>query len=859
MPDQINKPPPFAEKILGWLLVDDWYTPLGDFEEYFHEKAREMGVTRARWWYRRQVLSMLPDRLIQKTYWCTLMMSTYLKLAYRNLLKNKVAASINIVGLSIAIGCTIVAYLFVHSKVVRDDFHEHADEIFLVEQMMSENDESYLYSQTPYLLGPTLASEVPQVEHIVRVKEWRGEVTHDENQFGQNMSFVDENFLDVFTFPIKYGASGGLTNRNAVILSAKEAERYYGEENPVGQTFDLAIVPGQQAQRFTIAAVTEHFPANAAYDFSLLLHIDNLPEFEDNDASKWIGNITTFVQLKDASDTAVIEQQMAAYVEPTNSANKNAVTQAFVLENLKDLTYSANTVRNSAVGGVPLAPIIVLSVIAIFLLSLACVNYINIALSTATRRLKEIGVRKVMGSTKRQLVEQFFAENILVCMIALVMGVLIAAIFLMPAFNEISNSGLSVFSRQNLNFWGFLGVLLLFIAVVSGVYPSLYVASFKPVTIFRGKQHINKKRRFTYALLSFQFMLASIAMVSSVALVRINGYQQSLNWGYDNENILVVSLQDNHTYALLSNETQQLSAVISSSGSKHHIGRNMGYRKARLDGNEFDVLQYDVGPSYAQTMGLDLLKGQFFNPDLMADEEGVVINETFARIHEIEDPLAHQVRLDSTYYPILGVVSDFYYEGFFNAISPIVFTKSNPTENTFLSMRLEAGTAAQTVETLEAAWAGIAPDNPLPFFFQDTVFDEQYRESQEITSVLLFATCMALLIACMGLFGLVAQNITGRMKEIGIRKVLGASLGQITRLVNQHFLILLGVAAVIATPISWLFVDMLLGSIYAYHQSMSIWPIAIAYLLIFATAVLTISTQIYKVSVVNPTDVLRNE
>lgn len=859
MPDKMDKPPPFSERILGWLLVDDWYTPLGDFEEYYHEKVRELGVKRARWWYRGQVIHMLPDRLIQKTYWFTIMMSTYLKLAYRNLLKNKVAASINIAGLSIAIGCTIVAYLFIHSKVVRDDFHEHADEIFLVEQVMSENDESYLYSQTPFLLGPTLASEVPQVENIVRVKEWRGEVTHDENQFGQNMSFVDENFLDMFTFPIKHGASGGLKNRNAVILSARDAERYYGEENPVGQTFDLAIIPGQQAQSFTIAAVTEHFPANAAYDFSLLLHIDNLPELEDNEASKWIRNITTFVQVPDASDITVIEQQMDAYVEPTNSANKNAVTQAFVLENLKDLTHSANTVRNAAVGGVPLGPVIVLSVISIFLLSLACLNYINIALSTATRRLKEIGVRKVMGSTKRQLVEQFFAENILVCMIALVLGVLIAAFFLLPAFNDIANFGLSVFDRQNLHLWGFLGILLLFIAVVSGVYPSLYVASFKPVSIFRGKQHINKKRRFTYALLTFQFMLASIAMVSSVAFVLNDGYQQELNWGYDNENILVVSLEDNHTYTLLSNETQQLSAVISSSGSKSHIGRNYGYRDVRLDGNDIEVLQYDVGPSYAQTMGLNLVAGQFFNPDLMADEEGVVINETFARIHEIVDPLTRQVRLDSTYYPILGVVSDFYYEGFFNAISPIVFTKSKATENTFLALRLKAGTAAQTVETLESAWAGIAPDKPLPFFFQDTVFDELYREGRGITTILLFATCMALLIACMGLFGLVAQNIIVRMKEIGIRKVLGASLGQITRLVNQHFLILLGVAVVIATPISWLFVNMLLDSVYAYHQSMSIWSIAIAYFLILATAVLTISTQIYKVSVVNPTDVLRND
>lgn len=858
MHDSKNKPPPLAELLLSWLIADDWQTPIGDFEEYFHEKVQEVGARRARWWYRAQVLRMLPDRLVQKTYWFTIMMSTYLKLAYRNLLKNKVAASINVVGLSIAIGCTIVAYLFVHSKVVRDDFHEHADEIFLVEQVVMENDESYISGLTPFPLGPALSNDFPQIENIVRVKEWRGEVTQNENTFGQNMSFVDENFLDIFTFPMKYGDATSLKNRNTVILSASQAERYFGEENPVGQTLTLEIQPGSE-QSFTIGAVAAPFPANAAYDFWMLLHIDNLPEERTIDASPWLRNVTTFIHLSDADDAAAIAEQMDAYVEPVNSANKNNATQSYRLENLRALTYSADTVRNSAVGGIPIAPIIVLSVIAIFLLSLACLNYINISLSTATRRLKEIGVRKVMGSTKRQLVEQFFAENILICVIALVLGTLIAAVFLLPAFNSIANVGLSTLGKNNINLWGFLLFLLLFVAVISGVYPAIYVASFKPVTIFRGKQHISKKRRFTYALLTFQFLLASITMVSGVAFVRNDAYQQGINWGYDNENVLVVSLPDASTYTLLRNEVEQLPAVISSSGSKDHVGRSQHYREAQLEGDEFDVVQYQVDPTYAQTMGLSLIAGQFFNPDLIADEDGVVINETFARVHDMEDPLGHQVWMDSTYYPIIGVVADFYYEGFFNVISPIVFTKSNDAENTYLSMRLEAGTASSTVAALESAWASISPDKPLPFFFQDSVFDDLYREGRGITSIFLFTTCMALLIACMGLFGLVAQNIAGRMKEIGIRKVLGASLGQIMRLVNQHFLMLLTVAALIAMPISWLLVNALLDSIYAYYQSMSIWPIAIAFLLIFATAALTISTQFYKVSVVNPTDVLRDE
>lgn len=857
MHDPKDKPPPFAELLLSWLVADDWQTPIGDFEEYFHEKVQEVGARRARWWYRAQVFRMLPDRLIQKTYWFTIMMSTYLKLAYRNLLKNKVAASINIIGLSIAIGCTIVAYLFVHSKVVRDDFHQHADEIFLIEQIMMENDESYIYGFTPYPLGPTLSTDIPQIKNVVRIKEWRGEVSHEENQFGQNMSFVDESFLDMFTFPTKYGDASALKNRNAIVLSASTAERYFGNENPVGETLTITIQPGI-VQTFTVGAVTEPFPANAGLEYSLLVHIDNLPE-NNNDTSQWLRNVITFVQLNDASDAAGIASQMDAYVEPANAANKNYATQSFLLDNLQDLTYSANDVRNSVVGGIPLAPVIVLSVLSIFLLSLACVNYVNIAISTATRRLKEIGVRKVMGSTKRQLIEQFFAENILVCMIALALGVLIATVFLLPAFNNISNFGLSMFGRQNMNLWGFLLMLLLFIAMVSGIYPAIYVASFKPVTIFRGKQHISKKRRFTYALLTFQFILASITMVGSIAFMRNDAYQQEINWGYDSENVLVVSLQDADTYSLLKNTAQQLPTIVSSSGSRNHIGHSHQYRKANLAGEDIEVIQFAVDPSYAQTMGLRLVSGHFFNPDLVAGEDAIVVNETFVQNHELDNPIGQQIRLDSTYYAIIGIVTDFHYDGFSSTISPVVFKQSKEVENTYLSMQLKPGTATQTINVLESAWAKIASDKPLPFFFQDTIFDDSYREARKVTSMMLFIGFMAQLIACMGLFGLVAQNIAGRMKEIGVRKVLGASIGQIMRLVNQNFIILLVVAALIATPISWLLIDALLGSIYAYYQSMSTGAILIAYILIFATAALTISTQIYKVSVVNPAEVLRDE
>lgn len=858
MPDKKDKPPPFAERLLGWLLADDWQTPIGDFEEYFHEKVEKLGLNRARWWYRAQVLGMLPDRLVQKIYWFTIMMSTYLKLAYRNLLKNKVAASINVVGLSIAIGCTIVAYLFIHSKVVKDDFHAHANEIFLVEQVMMENDESYISSRTPFPLGPALSTDLPQIENIVRVKEWRGEVTHNENQFGQNMSFVDEGFLDMFTFPLKYGNTTALTNRNDVVLSASTAERYFGNENPVGETLTIAILP-EIVQTFTIAAVTEPFPANVGFDFSLLMHIGNLPENSGNEASQWLRNVITFVQLTDANDAPDLAQQMAAYVEPANTANKNNATQSYLLDNLLDLTYNADNVRDSVVGRIPLAPITLLSVIAIFLLSLACLNYINIAISTATRRLKEIGVRKVMGSTKRQLIEQFFAENMLICMVALGFGVLIAAIFLLPAFNSIANLRLTMFGWENMNLWGFLFILLLFIAIVSGIYPALYVASFQPVTIFRGKQHINKKRRFTYALLTFQFILASITMVGGMAFLRNDAYQQELSWGYNSENVLVVPLTNANTYALLKNATQQLPTIISSSGSKNHIGRSYHYREATLAGEAIDIMQFAVDPYYAQTMGLRMITGHFFNPNLVADEEGIVINETFAQLHELDDPIGQRIRLDSTYYSVIGVVADFHYDSFSNSISPIIFKKSNDIENTYLSMKLKPGTATQTIKVLESAWADIASDKPLPFFFQDTVFDGIYEEGRKLTSMMLFIAFMAQLIACMGLFGLVAQNIAGRMKEIGIRKVLGASIGQIMRLVNRHFLIMLALAAFIATPISWLLINVLLETIHAYYQSMSAGVILIAYFLIFATAALTISTQIYKVSVVNPADVLRDE
>jgi len=860
---QTKRPPAVAEKLLGWLVRDPWGTPQGDFEEWFHALAEERGLRHARWWYWKQVLRMTPERVYEKTYWGLSMLKSYFIVAARNLRKNKAASAINLVGLSIAVACSIVAYRYIQHNLVLDDFHADADRLFLVEQEGTEGERAYTFGTTPLALAPALEADFPQVERAVRVVPQYLRVTHGDLSLDDEVRFVDADFFEVFTFPLRYGTPDALADPATVVVSADFAERYFGDANPVGQTLRIEWARGDGGD-FTVGGVAEPFPGNTGFQFSVAASYAWLRAHRPDAAETWANHGATFVRLREtavreAGGLEALAAEMGRYV-PRQPADTDGVAYgAYRLDNLTALSHHADDVQNMPVGGVPWPPIIVLGLIAVFLLTLACLNFVNVALATMARRFKEIGMRKVMGGTRRQLITQLLAENLLLALSSLVVGTVLAGVFLIPAFNGLSGDQISLGLLEGLGLWGFLAVLLVLVALVSGAYPALYVSALQPADIFRGTPPRSRRRVFMHGFLTLQFVLAFITMIASVTFVMNGRYDATRDWGYGQTHVLGVEVADPARYALLRAVAQEQPGVASLSGSRDHLGRSATYTSVEIDARPVETVVFAVEPTYAATMGLRLRSGRFFDADGSGRPQGVVINEAFARERGWDDPLGQTLRLDGAVQPVIGVVEDYYYEDFTHAVSPALLVYGDPAEYRYLTLRVAPGAGTRTAAALEAAWNRIAPGEPFQPFFQDEVFDSYYREMHGLTRLFGFVAAMALLISCMGLFGLVAQHVASRMREVGMRKVLGASVAHLLALTNRRFALLLLIAALLATPASYVLVSALQASVYAdTPPALTAAPFVLAYALVFLTAALTVSTQVRKLVTVNPATVLRD-
>ena len=789
------------------------------------------------------------------------MLRNYFKIGYRNLLKNRVSSAINIVGLSVAIACSIVVYLFLQVYLSFDAFHENGATIFLVEHVAERDGEAQKWGPTPLPLGPALEADFPQVERAVRVDRRPGTVYRGQGAFSELVSFADVGFFEMFTFPLAYGSPGALANPNAVILSREAAIRYFGTDNPVGQSLSISV-DGSPAESFVVQGVAESFPANAGFDFEVLLSFDRRRALADHRPDDWAAFVgATFVQVRAPDDVAGIAAAMDRYRALHNAANADRSIDSFLFDNLHDPALDAYTVRQRLVEAPHPVFIGMMVAVALFMMALACFNYINIALGAASRRLREIGVRKAMGSTQRQLVVQFLAENVLLCALALLAGLALAQGVLVPFFNDLFVLQISLSFTESLGLWGFLGGLLTFVAVASGAYPAFYIAKFRPTAIFRGTKRLGRKKWYTHAFLTFQFVLAFLAVIIGVLMAMNGRYMASLDWGYSAEQTLVVRLTDADQFARLRDAALQHAHIDRVVGTRDHVGTTRGTVVAHTQGQKEDVFRYDVGPGYFAAAGLRIKAGRAFDTRRgSAGNTAVVINEAFARARDWKAPIGQTIRVETTTYRVVGVVSDFLHDVMANP-RPAFFRRVPPSRYQYLVARFAPGTGEQARASLERIWQAQEADAAFDYFFQDQVFDQNLRSYDNLTDGVGYLAGLGLLIACMGLFGLASQNIARRMKEISIRKVLGASLPQLIARVNRRFLVLLGFAALLATVGSYVGLRALLTVVPPEFNHMPLGPVpfVIAIALVFGIAALSVATQMYRLIDADPAEVLRYE
>lgn len=845
------------------LPSDTFGLSLDDIDEVYADVTEQTSVARARLWYSSQLLLAFPAFLNHGFYWTHLMLRSYFKLAFRHMTKAKFTSSLHIAGLALSIACAIVMFLFIDLQFNMDTFHENGERIYLVEHKVQAGHQEQTWGTSPTPLGPALIRDVPSVLHAVRIDRVPGTMKHDDYVFTEPLMFADPAFFEVFTFPLRYGLPNAFHNPNHVILSDAVAEKYFGARNPIGETITLNL-NDQHTTAFTVGGVAEPFPYNASFRFEILVPYEHLTAL-GKPLEDW-GEISraTFVELDTPASAERVTQALASYVPRQNIADSERPMQDLLLQPLRDVPTKGFHVRGTLVAKVHPATAPFFGLLAVLVLALACFNYINLALAAATRRMKEIGIRKVVGGSRGQLIGQFLGENLLMSLFAMVAGVGLAELVFIPGINELllGRIGFDLDYAANIDVWVFLALVLLFTGFAAGLYPALYVSSFHPTAILKGVLSVRSKLRLTRVLLTLQFTVSFILLALGFANLQNTERQRQQDWGYNQAQTLVIPFKNAENVAPFRDAIAQHPAIEHVAGATQHIGRGTGNLSFQVGEGTYEAVHFDVAPTYLETMALRLITGRSFEEDRTNDTEAVVVNETLLGTlgwsADSLDTLGRTLDMGGITYTIIGIVEDFHYAPFMRTIEPTILRLADADDLNYVVIRTREGQATQVADFVQATWRTQYPDRPYEGFFQDTVFDSYFTGMERGASFLTFVSIIALLTSLMGLFGVVPLTLTGRMKEIGIRKMLGARVWEVVLMIQRDFAPVLVAALILGGGTSVFGVNAIFTALSPYNEPASSGPFVLAGFIVLGSAALISLIWTYRRALTNPVDVLRH-
>lgn len=787
------------------------------------------------------------------------MFKSYLKTTLRTIRKSPLSSFINIFGLAMALGVAILVYAFVDLDLTTDQFHENRSEIYLATANLNRNGQEAVYGITPVPYAERLINDYPQIKRTVRIERRSGVLKAGLKVFNERFTFADPEYLDMFTFPLKSGNKSALHEPNKLILSENTAIKYFGDQNPIGEsmTFDF----GDTKYTFEVAGVAAKFPAKRSMDFSVLVNFGQLelvdPNFNISDWSRFLD--AAFIQLENKTDLETITGSVQQYVSVQNEVQKEYPAASFGFKPWTRLYVEGEDLRSTITGDADPLGRLVLTIIGIFVLILAVFNYINIAIVSATKRLKEIGVRKVMGGTRKSLILQFLSENVIMTVGALILGFILAVTVLIPGFDRLFDIGME-FDTTQPELWLFLFALVIFTGLASGAYPALYISNFNAVNIFRGRLKFGGKNRLTKVFLTFQYILAVIAVVGGILFTQNTAYQKSRDWGYDQSSTLSARMASGEEVMQLLSKMEQNPNIVNLAPSKHHIGNNQARKIIKtLDDQSLDLATFEVGPDYIETMGLELLEGRSFDQNRQADFQNVLVNETLGKVLNPNGVLGTTFRIDSLSYTVVGVIKDFHDESFFEPIEPMLIKLTDREEYRYLSIQVSNGKLKDTYDNLEAEWAALFPEKPFTGFYQESTLAWYFYQIEGHGKLMQYVAGLCIILSCLGLYGLVSLNVASRVKEFSIRKALGANLKNLVAVINRQFVVFLAIALTLGIPLSYLLMQTLFDAAYAYYKPLTVIPFAFALFMVVLMVFITVSSQVKKVMSSSPTEGLRSE
>lgn len=789
------------------------------------------------------------------------MFKNYLKIALRNFIANKLYPVINVVALSVAMACAVVAYLNYDYSRSFDRFHENAERIFVARSTVKVNDREQNYGITPLPLGPALARDFAQIEKMARVVYSLSAFEYGDKIFNEVTYYVDESFFEMFTFPLKLGSHEAIHDKSKLFISEDLALKYFGEDDPLGKQISIHYNSGK-TRDFFVGGVVQKIPANSSLQFDVLISRAVLAEASETQQESWAEWAhETFIQLAHPAEIAAISQQLDRYLAAQNAASPDWKIAQLYFDPFTQAAQRARALTNDILKeGVHPAAVLAPSIIAVLLLLTACFNFMNTSLAFSALRLKEVGVRKVLGGLRRQLVAQFIGENLLLCTIALLIAIGLAE-WLVPAYSNLwTDFDLVLNYRENWGLLAFLIGLLAFMSFAAGAYPALYVSAFSPVAILKGKQQLGGANWLTRSILTFQFALSTVTIIAGIVFTHNARFFEQLDLGFDAEQTIAVPLRSANVYAAYRNAVEQNPTILSVSGTRHQVGYNQAGLLAESESKKHQVAVLSVGAEYLETMGMQLVQGRNFNPNLVTDkDQALIVNEKMAADFNWSEPLGKQVTLDSVRYTVIGVAKDFYNRSVWRPMQACALRLTDPEQFRYLVVRTDLHNVVAANEFLREIWQRLSPNVPYTGFYQDELLAEAVQVNGSIKLLFIYISIAAIAIAAMGLFALSSLIIVKRTKEIGIRKVLGASVAHVVQLLNRQIVAVLVVAAILAALGGYFSLESLMDSIFAYHINLQAWHFVLAGAIVFMIGLITVSSQVYRVATANPVEALRYE
>ncbi|WP_299287242.1 ABC transporter permease [uncultured Mucilaginibacter sp.] len=806
------------------------------------------------------------------------MLKNNLKIAWRNLLKGKTFNIINIAGLSAAIACCVLLFLTVVYEFSYDQFHKNLPDIYQVYLTQNRAKGIEKAAPMPEPLTPALKAEYPDVQYISRLGNGHAEVSYKTRKIMESVHFVDEDFLRIFTFPLEKGSvKTALHDLHGFVITEFVAKAIFGKENPVGKTVEVNLY--NQPQSFVVSGVAKDFPDNSSISFDVLMRFENYINYKQN-LDKWdVQNHATFVKLNAGTNPASFEKSLIPFAKnhfkedisniKRDGAKPDANGNVFTV----NLAPFANNHFNNEIGGLEGSNtskvyVIALLAIGIFILLIACINFINLNIARAFNRAREVGVRKTLGAGKWQLLVQFWVETALVCLIAFGFGLLISSLIL-PLFaqNFKSHIHLNMLLQPGLLLASFSTFFL--ITIIAGFYPAWLMLRYKTVLVLKGTVNTTKPGRVRNILLVTQFALSTLLIICTLVTWQQMQYMQNRPLGYNRTEVISIplgNLAGTNALDILRQKLQGSPEVESVTGSRSNLGLgNDGSTSTSVSGfnykgHELRTNIQFVDYNYFKTLGIQLAQGRDFSRDFATDSNAVVINEKMAAQIGSKNLIGTYLPFKDDEPPmqVIGVVKDYNFQSLHQEVEPLTLSINHKNRLEYVFVRIKPVGLNASFNHLKSQWHQIFPNTEFNGSWLNENTERQYRSEKRLSNMFISGAILAILISCIGLLAMAMMTMVQRTKEVGIRKVLGSSISGIVVLLSKDFIKLVLLASVLAFPVAYWVMHNWLQS-FAYRIDMSWWIFALATLIALVIALATVSFQAVKAALANPVKSLRSE